>query len=248
MWTHPCGHPSLLPPEVGNLTCDADLRCLCGEVERGVLSGFYRSRPCGRHSQREGPGRLRDQGPEGGTAAAAVLARRPARSSAHHPALSSTSPALASAYAAGSRATLGGSSRQLQKGCGGARALRVLPGLSSARKINTRGGSGARRDRGLRAALLWPDLLARHCNGPLGFSLSRISSVERRAPAPFRCLCRQLDCGHVQVQGGAPPKLLLIVNLLTLAHTSSLNTDLKRNIRAPHFTPKHWLLCHMGLY
>ena len=21
-----------------------------------------------------------------------------------------------------------------------------------------------------------------------------------------------------------------------------------RNTRAPHFTPQHWLLCHMGLY
>ena len=31
-------------------------------------------------------------------------------------------------------------------------------------------------------------------------------------------------------------------------HTSSLDTDLTRNIRAPHFTPQHWLLCHMGLY
>ena len=32
------------------------------------------------------------------------------------------------------------------------------------------------------------------------------------------------------------------------AHTSSLDTDLTRNTRAPHFTPQHWLLCHMGLY
>ena len=23
---------------------------------------------------------------------------------------------------------------------------------------------------------------------------------------------------------------------------------LTRNTRAPHFTPQHWLLCHMGLY
>ena len=29
---------------------------------------------------------------------------------------------------------------------------------------------------------------------------------------------------------------------------SSLDTDLTRNTRAPHFTPQHWLLCHMGLY
>jgi len=28
----------------------------------------------------------------------------------------------------------------------------------------------------------------------------------------------------------------------------SLDTDLTRNTRAPHFTPQHWLLCHMGLY
>ena len=33
-----------------------------------------------------------------------------------------------------------------------------------------------------------------------------------------------------------------------LAHTFSLDTDLTRNTRAPHFTPQHWLLCHMGLY
>jgi len=33
-----------------------------------------------------------------------------------------------------------------------------------------------------------------------------------------------------------------------LAHTSSLDTDLTRNTRSPHFTPQHWLLCHMGLY
>ena len=33
-----------------------------------------------------------------------------------------------------------------------------------------------------------------------------------------------------------------------MAHTSSLDTDLTRNTRAPHFTPQHWLLCHMGLY
>jgi len=33
-----------------------------------------------------------------------------------------------------------------------------------------------------------------------------------------------------------------------LAHTSALDTNLTRNTRAPHFTPQHWLLCHMGLY
>ena len=33
-----------------------------------------------------------------------------------------------------------------------------------------------------------------------------------------------------------------------LAHTSSLNTDLTRSTFVPHFTPQHWLLCHMGLY
>ena len=31
-------------------------------------------------------------------------------------------------------------------------------------------------------------------------------------------------------------------------YTSSLDTDHTRNTRAPHFTPQHWLLCHMGLY
>jgi len=29
---------------------------------------------------------------------------------------------------------------------------------------------------------------------------------------------------------------------------ASFDTDLTRNTRAPHFTPQHWLLCHMGLY
>ena len=29
---------------------------------------------------------------------------------------------------------------------------------------------------------------------------------------------------------------------------SRIDTDLTRNTRAPHFTPQHWLLCHMGLY
>ena len=29
---------------------------------------------------------------------------------------------------------------------------------------------------------------------------------------------------------------------------SSLDTNLTRNTRAPHFTPQHWLMCHMGLY
>ena len=33
-----------------------------------------------------------------------------------------------------------------------------------------------------------------------------------------------------------------------LAHTSSLDTDLTRNTHAPHFTPQHRVLCHMGLY
>jgi len=27
-----------------------------------------------------------------------------------------------------------------------------------------------------------------------------------------------------------------------------LSTLTSRNTRAPHFTPQHWLLCHMGLY
>ena len=33
-----------------------------------------------------------------------------------------------------------------------------------------------------------------------------------------------------------------------LAHSSSLDTGLTRNTRVSHFTPQHWLLCHMGLY
>jgi len=40
------------------------------------------------------------------------------------------------------------------------------------------------------------------------------------------------------------------VNVKTLLLTwwGVLCTDLTRNTRAPHFTPQHWLLCHMGLY
>ena len=38
------------------------------------------------------------------------------------------------------------------------------------------------------------------------------------------------------------------VRVCALAHTSSLDTDLTHNTRAPHFTPQHWLLCHMGLH
>jgi len=34
----------------------------------------------------------------------------------------------------------------------------------------------------------------------------------------------------------------------SLATPPSLDTDLTRNTRAPHFSPQHWLLCHMGLY
>jgi len=34
--------------------------------------------------------------------------------------------------------------------------------------------------------------------------------------------------------------------LSTIANEA--DTDLTRNTRAPHFTPQHWLLCHMGLY
>ena len=26
------------------------------------------------------------------------------------------------------------------------------------------------------------------------------------------------------------------------------SVDLTRNTSAPHFTPQHWLLCHMGMY
>jgi len=33
-----------------------------------------------------------------------------------------------------------------------------------------------------------------------------------------------------------------------LPELQSLDTDLTRNTRAPHFTPQHWLLCHIGLY
>jgi len=40
---------------------------------------------------------------------------------------------------------------------------------------------------------------------------------------------------------------LLVLSML-VAQTSSLDTDLTRSTRAPHFTPQHQLLCHMGLY
>jgi len=50
---------------------------------------------------------------------------------------------------------------------------------------------------------------------------------------------RTEDVGQISTQAPCTP---------ALAHTSSLDSDLARNTRAPHFTPQHWLLCHMGLY
>ena len=32
------------------------------------------------------------------------------------------------------------------------------------------------------------------------------------------------------------------------ALVATLDTDLTRNTRAPHFRSIHWFLCHMGLY
>jgi len=53
----------------------------------------------------------------------------------------------------------------------------------------------------------------------------------------------------------APPLGVVIKEVAVLIafvrrhrHASSLVTDLTRNTRAPHFTPQHWLLYHMGLY
>ena len=48
-------------------------------------------------------------------------------------------------------------------------------------------------------------------------------------------------------------KHILIGFTPTRTHPSALHTRarpylLSRNTRAPHFTPQHWLLCHMGLY
>jgi len=84
---------------------------------------------------------------------------RPAGSCAHPLALSSTSHRprrwLRRRVLARSWAVHLGSCRE---GCSGARALRVLPRL----------GSGARRDRELRAARFWPNLFARRCEDPAG--------------------------------------------------------------------------------
>ena len=33
-----------------------------------------------------------------------------------------------------------------------------------------------------------------------------------------------------------------------VAPSPNTPTAVTRNTRAPHFTPQHWLLCHMGLY
>jgi len=35
---------------------------------------------------------------------------------------------------------------------------------------------------------------------------------------------------------------------VTVSQKGRRKYDLTRNTRAPHFTPQHWLLCHMGLY
>ena len=51
---------------------------------------------------------------------------------------------------------------------------------------------------------------------------------------------------HVQ----APTDELVEIAIphLVAGRLSLKNTDLTRNTSAPHFTPQHWLLCHMGLY
>ena len=43
-------------------------------------------------------------------------------------------------------------------------------------------------------------------------------------------------------------RFVFVSRAIDYDYTSSLDTDLTRNTRAPHFTPQHWLLCHMGLY
>ena len=111
---------------------------------------------------------------------------RKSKACAHPPALSSTSHRpqrwLRRRVLARNLAVHLGSCRE---GYSGARALRVLPRL----------GSGARRDRELRAARFWPNLIARRCGDPTepycaalrgsGRLPLRLSLVERRAPTPL---------------------------------------------------------------
>ena len=57
-----------------------------------------------------------------------------------------------------------------------------------------------------------------------------------------------MRAGYGYVEKKKVVVVVVVVVVVALAHTSSLDTDLTRNTRAPHFTPQYWLLCHMGLY
>ena len=102
--------------------------------------------------------------------------------------------------------------------------------LASQRELHKDGGGGggvARRARAARAPK------AKSCATPCETSSATPCAASFTCPS-FMCHLREGVGGGARVRG--------------LAHTSSLDTDLTRNTRAPHFTPQHWLLCHMGLY
>ena len=67
-----------------------------------------------------------------------------------------------------------------------------------------------------------------------------------------RCGCGRLFGGlhGVEMRRDTHPRFSDLAESLCppLKSSYSLDTDLTRNTRATHFTPQHWLLCHIGLY
>jgi len=62
---------------------------------------------------------------------------------------------------------------------------------------------------------------------------------------PF-CFCVQAESRlHLQFHAFLWARVFLQVGQRVFATLDQARADLTRNTRAPHFTPQHWLLCHM---
>ena len=64
-------------------------------------------------------------------------------------------------------------------------------------------------------------------------------------PGVARAVAINGTCMLVKVLSSQPAwwgERMSVVKLITGCFYTNANT------RAPHFTPQHWLLCHMGLY
>jgi len=82
----------------------------------------------------------------------------------------------------------------------------------------------------------------------LALARSLMSMIDPPNAARLAKARRFTTSGHISAMLGAWPVVTQAPCTPALAHASSLDTDLTRNTRASHFTPQHWLLCHMGLY